>query len=122
MLPIVAGMLIQAAALSDGAVGFAAASAAILGAATALVSLTLLAAISDAVPAIERAPTIGIYRFWRGMGYVAGGLLAGTTADALGFGGAIAIVAALTAASGLWVAADLPGRRTTARPVTTAAT
>ena len=37
------------------------------------------------------------------MGYVAGGLLAGIAADAIGYSGAIAIVAALTAASGLWV-------------------
>ena len=44
------------------------------------------------------------------MGYVVGGVLAGVVADALGFGGAIAVVAALTAASGLWVLADLPGR------------
>jgi len=44
------------------------------------------------------------------MGYVAGGLLAGVVADSLGYGGAIAVVAALTAASGLWVLADLPGR------------
>ena len=42
------------------------------------------------------------------MGYVAGGLIAGVVADALGFGGAIAVVAALTAASGLWVLADMP--------------
>ena len=42
------------------------------------------------------------------MGYVAGGLLAGVVADTLGYGGAIAVVAALTAASGLWVARDLP--------------
>ena len=41
------------------------------------------------------------------MGYVAGGLIAGSLADALGFAGAIAVVAALTAASGLWVALDL---------------
>jgi hypothetical protein len=43
------------------------------------------------------------------MGYVAGGLLAGIAADALSYGGAIAIVAALTACSGLWVAFDLEG-------------
>ena len=38
------------------------------------------------------------------MGYVAGGLVAGIAADAVGYAGAIAIVAALTAASGVWVA------------------
>jgi hypothetical protein len=43
----------------------------------------------------------------RDMGYVAGGLVAGIAADAVGYGGAIAIVAGLTAASGVWVAIDL---------------
>jgi MFS family permease len=109
---IVAGMLVQAAALallaaSDGAVGLAAAAAVSLGAGTALVYPTLIAAISDAVSPVARAPAVGVYRFWRDMGYVAGGLLAGVAADALGYSGAIALVAALTAASGLWVAVDL---------------
>ena len=80
-----------------------------LGAGTALVYPTLIAAISDAVSPVARAPTVGVYRFWRDMGYVVGGLIAGFVADALGYGGAIAIVAAVTAASGLWVAADMPG-------------
>ena len=114
--PIVGGMLLQAAALvvlalSDGAVGVAAGAAALLGIGTALVYPTLIAAISDAVSPIARAPAVGIYRFWRDMGYVVGGLLAGAVADALGYGGAIAIVAGLTAASGLWVAWDLPTPR-----------
>jgi MFS family permease len=117
---IVAGMLVQAGALgllaaSDGAVGLAAAAAVVLGVGTALVYPTLLAAISDAVSPIARAPTVGVYRFWRDMGYVAGGLLAGLAADALGYSGAIAIVAALTAASGIWVAIDLPEQRELAR-------
>jgi MFS family permease len=109
---IVAGMLLQAAALtllavSDGAVGLAGAAAVLLGAGTALVYPTLIAAISDAVSPVARAPTVGVYRFWRDMGYVAGGVLAGVAADAIGYGGAIAIVAALTALSGVWVALDL---------------
>jgi hypothetical protein len=37
-----------------------------------------------------------------------GGLLAGATADGLGYGGAIGVVAGLTAASGLWVLRDMP--------------
>ncbi|HEU0024271.1 MAG TPA: MFS transporter [Thermoleophilaceae bacterium] len=113
---IVAGMLLQAAALallavSDGAVGLAAGAAVVLGIGTALVYPTLLAAISDAVSPVARAPMVGIYRFWRDMGYVAGGLLAGVAADAIGYGGAIAIMAGLTACSGIWVAVDLPERR-----------
>jgi MFS family permease len=123
---IVAGMLLQAAALmtlavSAGAIAAAIAGAVVLGTGTALVYPTLIAAISDAVAPVARAPMVGVYRFWRDMGYVAGGLIAGVVADALGFGGAIAVVAALTAASGLWVAFDLPApgasSRTTAGAV-----
>jgi MFS family permease len=119
---IVAGMLLQAAALallavSDGDVGIATTSAALLGLGTALVYPTLIAAISDAVSPFARAPVVGVYRFWRDMGYALGALIAGVVADALGYGGAIAIVAGLTAASGLWVLIDLPAARRAARPV-----
>jgi MFS family permease len=118
---IVAGMLLQAASLallagSEGSVPIAAATAVGLGVGTALVYPTLIAAISDAVSPIARAPVVGVYRFWRDMGYVAGGLIAGTVADALGYSGAVAVVAGLTAASGLWVAADLPAPGNLRRP------
>jgi MFS family permease len=123
--PIVTGMLLQATALallaaSGGDLAIAAISAVVLGAGTALVYPTLIAAISDAVSPVARAPVVGVYRFWRDMGYVAGGLVAGTVADALGYPGAIAVVAALTAASGLWVAVDLPAARRRSRPITDA--
>lgn len=112
---IVAGMLLQAAALvvlavSGGGVAIATVSAVLLGFGTALVYPTLIAAMSDAVTPVTRAPVIGVYRFWRDMGYVVGGLIAGGFADALGYSGAIAIVAGLTAASGLWVLRDMPSR------------
>ncbi|UUY03029.1 MFS transporter [Svornostia abyssi] len=124
---IVLGMWVQATALgvlalSDGAVAVAALAAALLGAGTALVYPTLIAAISDAVTPVARAPVVGVYRFWRDSGYVAGGLIAGVVADALSFSGAIAVVAGLTAASGLWVAFDLPARRPVApKPMPAAA-
>jgi MFS family permease len=110
---IVAGMLVQAAALgllagSDGAVAAAAVAAVALGIGTALVYPTLIAAISDAVSPVARAPAVGVYRFWRDMGYVGGGLIAGLAADAIDYGGAIVLVAALTAASGMWVMLDMP--------------
>jgi MFS family permease len=113
---IVAGMLLQAGALavlaaSGASVGIAAATAVVLGAGTALVYPTLIAAISDAVSPVARAASVGVYRFWRDMGYVLGGLLAGLLADAIDFSATIAIVAGMTAASGLWVALDLPGAR-----------
>ena len=110
---IVAGMLLQAAALtvlalSNGAVAIATITAALLGLGTALVYPTLIAAMSDAVSPVARAPVIGVYRFWRDSGYAIGALIAGATADALGYGGAIAVVAGLTAASGLAVLYDMP--------------
>lgn len=113
---IVAGMLVQAAALallaaSQGTVAVAAAAAALLGVGTALVYPTLIAAISDHVTALARAATVGVYRYWRDMGFVVGGLTAGLVADALGDGAAIGIVAGLTAASGLWVLFDMPAER-----------
>jgi MFS family permease len=112
---IVAGMLLQSGALlvlalSGGKVAVAALCAILLGAGTALVYPTLIAAISDSVSPIARAPTLGVYRFWRDSGYVAGGVIAGVVADALGYGGAIGVVAGLTAASGLWVLLDMPSR------------
>ena len=113
---IVGGMLLQALALgvlalSDGALAAATAAAVLLGLGTALVYPTLIAAISDAVTPVARAPVVGVYRFWRDAGYAVGAIVAGVVADALGYGGAIAFVAALTAASGLWVLIDMPGRR-----------
>jgi MFS family permease len=110
---IVAGMLLQGAALgllalSDGAVARATGAAVLLGLGTALVYPTLIAAMSDAVSPIERAPVVGVYRFWRDMGYALGALIAGGAADAMGYGGAIGTVAALTAVSGLWVLRDMP--------------
>ena len=113
---IVAGMLLQAAALgllalSAGAVAIATGAAVLLGLGTALVYPTLIAAMSDAVSPVARAPVVGVYRFWRDLGYALGAVIAGVVADALGYSGAIAIVAGLTAASGLWVARDMPAHR-----------
>ena len=105
---IVLGMLVQGGALAllaagGGSFGSALAAAILLGAGTALVYPTLIAAVSDAVEPRDRAQAVGIYRFWRDTGLVAGGLLAGFVADALGAVEAIAIVAGLTALSGLVV-------------------
>ena len=107
---IVAGMLVQGAALTllaagGGSFAPALASSVLLGAGTALVYPTLIAAVSDAVEPQQRAQAIGVYRFWRDTGILVGALLAGATADALGYGAAISLVAGLTAASGIWVAA-----------------
>ena len=107
---IVLGMLVQGGALAllvagRGGFGAALAAAVLLGIGTALVYPTLIAAVSDAVEPRERAQSVGVYRFWRDAGFVVGALAAGLGADAVGNGATIAGVAALTAASGLVVAA-----------------
>ena len=62
---------------------------------------TLLAAIGDVAPPSWRASSVGVYRFWRDLGYAVGALVAGATADALGLAAAVWLVAGLTFASGL---------------------
>jgi MFS family permease len=100
------GMVVQAVALAilvagEGGLGSALAAAVVLGAGTALVYPTLLAAVSDAVGPLDRARATGVYRFWRDSGIVAGALLGGLGADAFGSGVTLAAVAAVTALSGL---------------------
>src|SRR5207253_10027122 len=105
---ITAGMLVQAAALGllvagGGAFSPSLAAAALLGVGTAMVYPTLIAAVSDATQPRDRARVVGVYRFWRDFGFVAGALIAGVGADATTPRTAILIVAALTGASGLLV-------------------
>jgi MFS family permease len=107
---ITAGMLVQAGALAvlvagDGTFSPALVAAALLGIGTAMVYPTLIAAVSDASQPRDRARFVGYYRFWRDFGFVLGALVAGIAADAASASTAILIVAALTAASGVFVAA-----------------
>jgi MFS family permease len=105
---IAAGMWLQALAIAAVALAssFAAwaAAAVLLGAGTALVYPTLLAAIGDVAHPAWRARAVGVYRLWRDGGFAAGALLTGVLADAYGLTTAIWAVAALTALSGLVVA------------------
>ncbi len=78
-----------------------ASGAVLLGVGTAMVYPALLAAIGDVVHPAWRASSVGVYRLWRDLGYAAGALLAGITADAFGLSTAIALVAALTFVSGV---------------------
>jgi MFS family permease len=107
---IVGGMLVQAGALAllvagGGSFAPSLGAALLLGVGTAMVYPTLIAAVSDASQPRDRARLVGVYRFWRDFGFVLGALIAGFGADAASPSAAIAIVAGLTAASGLVVAA-----------------
>jgi MFS family permease len=74
--------------------------AVLLGAGTALVYPTLLAAIGDVAHPDWRASAIGVYRFWRDLGYAVGAILAGVVADFLGLTWAIVVIGVLTFTSG----------------------
>jgi len=118
---IAAGMLVQAAALGllvagDGAFAPSLVAAALLGVGTAMVYPTLIAAVSDASQPRDRARVVGVYRFWRDFGFVLGALIAGIGADAASPQTAILIVALLTGASGLFVAATSWQPRPALRP------
>ena len=119
---IVSGMLLQAFAIAvflmpRGELAIWLFAAVALGAGTALVYPTLLAAIGDVVEPAIRASAVGIYRLWRDSGYAFGALIAGITADALGQSGAIAIVAGLTFVSGLLVAFRMKETRYDLSPI-----
>jgi MFS family permease len=97
---------IAAIAMSDKFLGFAA-GATLLGVGTAMVYPTLIAGIGDIALPSWRASAVGVYRFWRDLGYAIGAVIAGVTADLLGLGGALWIVAGLTFISGLSVASRM---------------
>jgi MFS family permease len=78
--------------------------AALQGLGTAMVYPTLLATITDHAHPTWRASSLGVYRFWRDLGYAVGALLSGLVADLVGLEAAIHVVAALTFVSGLVVA------------------
>jgi MFS family permease len=110
--PLIAGgMLAQAAAIAwiaaSGSFWAWALGAIVLGAGTAMVYPTLLAAIGDVAHPTWRARSVGIYRLWRDAGFAVGALLAGILADLISIPAAIYAVAALTALSGLVVAARM---------------
>ena len=104
---IAGGMWVQAAgigvlAMSSGFTGFAA-GAVLLGAGTAMVYPTLLAAIGDTVSPSWRASAVGVYRLWRDLGYAVGAALAGIVADLAGLDASLWLIAALTFLSGVVV-------------------
>jgi MFS family permease len=100
-----AGMAVQAISiwliLATRTFNWWLAASALLGIGTAMVYPALLAVVSDAAAPAWRARSLGVYRFWRDLGYAVGALLAGVIADVLGIGWAIGVVGGLTLLSGI---------------------
>jgi MFS family permease len=118
--PLIAwGMIVQAGAIAltvaTGSFSWWLSASVLLGLGTAMVYPALIAVVSDAAQPAWRARALGVYRFWRDLGYAVGALLAGVLADLLGLSWAIGVVAGLTLLSGIVVAvvmdAPLPARR-----------
>ena len=106
---IVWGMFIQAAGhlviglgkaspFESGMIG-----SVLLGIGTAMVYPALLAAVSDAAHPSWRASSVGVYRFWRDIGYAVGALMSGVIAGFLGLEWAVHAAGLLTFVSGLVV-------------------
>ncbi|MFL5716071.1 MAG: MFS transporter [Chloroflexota bacterium] len=114
---IVAGMLLQAAAIAaiaavDDFVPWLVAAVA-LGLGTAMVYPTLLAVVADVAEPRHRGAITGVYRFWRDLGFAIGAILVGFLVDRADARAAILAVAVLTALSGLVVAVRLRETRPT---------
>lgn len=97
------GMLSQAIALllmpfADSFLQFTA-LAVVLGAGTAMVYPTFLAAIAGYSHPQQRAGSIGVFRLWRDMGYAIGALLTGLVADLFGLEWAVAVIGGITLVS-----------------------
>lgn len=82
-----------------------------LGLGTALVYPTFLGAVSDHSHPSWRASAMGVYRWWRDLGYALGAVVAGVVADRFGIPTSIGLVGALTVASGIVVAVSYSERR-----------
>ncbi len=122
---IVGGMLTQGVALSAIAVihGFGPwlGAATLLGVGTAMVYPTLIAAVGDVAHPAWRASALGVYRFWRDLGFAVGALASGAIADLAGFSAAIAVVALLAIASALVAALRMYETRSQPAPAALAA-
>jgi MFS family permease len=105
---ITAGMLLQATAMALIAMGDSfgtwAVGAVVLGAGTAMVYPTLLAAIGDVAHPEWRGRAVGIYRVWRDLGYAVGAIMGGVVADLWSLRAAVWVAAGISLVSALVVA------------------
>lgn len=87
---------------------------ALLGWGTAMVYPTFLASIAENTHPLDRARSLGVFRFWRDMGYAIGAIIAGVLADWFGIPVGLLVIGALTVFAGVW--ADYRMRCKTGKP------
>lgn len=79
-------------------------AAAVIGVGMALLHPTLIAAMGDLAHPAWRSSALGVYRFWRDLGYAFGALAMGLVADAWGLlEPAFWVTGTAMLASGLWL-------------------
>ena len=74
-----------------------------LGLGTAIVYPTFLTAISANTHPIDRAKSLGVFRFWRDLGYAIGALMTGVLVNYFGYEMGIWVIALLTVTSAIIV-------------------
>lgn len=110
------GMLLQGLAIlgsiwAEGFYAFAGIGL-LLGWGTAMVYPTFINAISDFTSPMQRAESLGVFRFWRDLGYALGALLTGVLADWWGISGAILSIGGLTIFSAVVIQIRYTNHRT----------
>lgn len=73
----------------------------LLGIGTALVYPTFLTSVALYTHPTQRAASLGVFRFWRDLGYAIGALISGIVADCFGLTAAIGLIGLLTLLSAL---------------------
>lgn len=106
------GMLVQGIAIlslifSDSVAAYVLLSI-ILGLGTAVVYPTFLAAIASGSHPIQRAESLGAFRFWRDLGYAVGALISGIMADQFGINVAVGFIGLVTLFSSLIIGFRMP--------------
>lgn len=74
--------------------------AVLLGWGTAMVYPTFLASIAENTHPQDRAKSLGVFRFWRDLGYAIGAVITGIIADTIGINASIIFIGVLTFISG----------------------
>jgi len=80
----------------------------VLGLGTAVVYPTFLTAIASGSHPIQRAESLGTFRFWRDLGYAIGALISGIMADQFGINSAVGMIGIVTLISSLIIAFRIP--------------